>query len=196
MVRKKFPKVSVYIASSIDGYIARNDGNLDWLNYGHEGDEDYGFKNFYNSIDALILGRKTYEVVSAFEEWPYKGKRVVVLSHSLKNARDEVELFSGDISELLSKMYSEDIRHVWVDGGITASNFIKAGFVDELTISIIAMVLGSGIPLFSDNIREHKCRLITHQSYHSGLVQLKYALVKENKRAKTPVNFGHEPVVL
>lgn len=66
------PKVSIYIATSIDGYIARKDGNLDWLQYGHDGDEDYGFKKFINSIDALILGRNTYQVVSGFNEWPYR----------------------------------------------------------------------------------------------------------------------------
>jgi len=172
------PKVSIYIATSIDGYIARNDGNLDWLHYGHVGDEDYGFKNFTNSIDALILGRNTYQVVSGFEEWPYKGKRVIVLSHTLKEVRKEAELFCGQLPELLAKLHSENIKHVWVDGGITASKFLEAGLVDELTISIIAMVLGSGIPLFSVMNREHKCQLVSSQSYPSGLVQLKYVIIK------------------
>lgn len=172
------PKISIYIATSIDGYIARKDGELDWLQYGHEGDEDYGFKKFIQSIDALILGRKTYQVVSGFDEWPYKGKRVIVLSHTLKEVRKEAELFSGQLTDLLSKLHSENIRHVWVDGGVTASKFLEAGLVDELTISIIAMILGSGIPLFSVMNREHKCRLISTQSFPSGLVQLKYELIK------------------
>jgi dihydrofolate reductase len=172
------PKVSVYIATSIDGYIARKDGNLDWLQYGHTGDEDYGFKKFINSIDALILGRNTYQVVSDFDEWPYKEKRVIVLSNTLKAVRKEAELFCGELSELLSKLHSENIKHVWVDGGLTASKFLEAGLVNELTISIIAMVLGSGIPLFSIMNREHKCRLVTSQAYPSGLVQLKYEVIK------------------
>lgn len=172
------PKVSVYIATSIDGYIARNDGNLDWLHYGHTGDEDYGFKKFINSIDALILGRKTYEVVSAFDEWPYKGKRVIVLSNTLNEVRKEAELFSGRLTDLLSKLHNENVSHVWVDGGITASKFLEAGLVDELTISVIAMVLGFGIPLFSKMNTEHKCRLVSSHSYPSGLVQLKYEVIK------------------
>lgn len=174
------PKISIYIATSIDGYIARKDGNLDWLHYGHTGDEDYGFKNFFNSIDALILGRNTYEVISGFGDWPYKGKRVTVLSNTLKDVRKEAELFCGQLTDLLSKLHSENVRHVWVDGGITASKFLEDGLVDELTISIIAMVLGSGIPLFSTMNQEHKCRLISTQSYPSGLVQLKYEVAHDS----------------
>lgn len=172
------PKVSIYIATSIDGYIARKDNSLDWLEYGHQGDEDYGFKEFMNSIDALILGRNTYEVVSAFEEWPYSGKRVIVLSNTLKEVRKEAELFCGQLTDLVSMLHSESIKHVWVDGGITVSKFLDAGLVDDITISVIAMILGSGIPLFSTMSREHKCHLISTQSYPSGLVQLKYEVVK------------------
>lgn len=137
--------MSVYIATSIDGYIVRKDGNLDWLQYGHTGDEDYGFKKFIDSIDALILGRNTYQVVSGFDEWPYKDKRVIVLSKALKEV--EAELFYGELSDLLSKLHAENIKHVWVDGGITVSRFLEEELVDEMTISIIAMVLGSGSPI-------------------------------------------------
>jgi dihydrofolate reductase len=169
------PKMSIYIGTSIDGYIARKDGNLDWLQYGHSGDEDYGFKTFFNSIDGLVLGRKTYEVVSAFDEWPYKGKKVIVLSRTLNKVREEAELFSGQLTDLVSKLHVSGIKHVWVDGGTTATSFLEAGLVDEITLSIIAMILGSGIPLFSMMNREHACRLISTRSYPSGLVQLKYA---------------------
>jgi dihydrofolate reductase len=165
---------------SIDGYIAKKDGNLDWLQYGHTGDEDYGFKKFINSIDALILGRNTYKVVSGFNEWPYKGKRVIVLSNTLTDVRKEAELFRGQLMDLTSMLYSEDIKHVWVDGGITVSKFLEDGLVDDMTISIIPMVLGSGIPLFSIMNREHKCRLLSTQSYPSGLVQLKYAVAHDS----------------
>lgn len=168
------PKVSVYIASSIDGYIARKDGNLDWLHYGHAGNEDYGFKKFSSTIDAVVMGKNTYEVVSSFDEWAYKDKRVIVLSHTLAAVRKEAELFSGQLTELLAKLHTEHIKHIWVDGGITVSKFLEAGLVDDITISIIAIVLGSGIPLFSTMNQEHKCRLVSTQSYPSGLVQLNY----------------------
>ena len=174
------PKVSIYIASSIDGYIARKDGNLDWLHYGHTGDEDYGFKKFTSTIDAVVMGRNTYEVVTGFDEWAYKDKRVIVLSNTLPKVRKEAELFSGQLTELLGKLHAENIKHIWIDGGITVSRFLEARLVDDITISIIAMVLGSGIPLFSTMNREHKCRLISTQSYPSGLVQLKYEVTDDN----------------
>lgn len=172
------PKFSVYIAMSIDGYIARKDGSIDWLEKGHEGDEDYGFKDFFNSVDALILGRNTYETVSAFDNWPYAGKRVVVLSDTLKEVRKEAELYSGPLSQLISTLHSKEIKHVWIDGGITVSKFLEKGLVDHLTISIIPVILGSGIPLFHNMNIEQVCRLISSQSYPSGLVQLRYEVIK------------------
>jgi dihydrofolate reductase len=174
------PKVSIYIASSIDGYIARTDGNLDWLRYGHTGDEDYGFKKFTSSIDAVVMGRNTYEVVAGFGEWAYKDKRVVVLSNTLTEVRKEAELFSGRLTELLAKLVTENVKHIWIDGGLTVSRFLEAGLVDDITISIIAMILGSGIPLFSVMNQEHKCHLVSTQSYPSGLVQLKYEVIRDN----------------
>lgn len=181
MNKNERPKFSVYIAMSIDGYIARKDGGLDWLEYGHTGDEDYGFKKFISGIDTLVLGRNTYEVVCSFKEWPYKGKRVIVLSHKLNEVRKEAELFGGQLTDLASQLHSEGIKHVWVDGGITVSKFLEAGLVDDITISVIAVVLGSGIPLFSAMDKEHKCRLLSTQSYPSGLVQLKYEVVNSLK---------------
>ncbi len=178
ITKKKRPKISVYIATSIDGYIARKDGSIDWLEHGHVGDEDYGFKTFISDIDALVLGRNTYEVVSALPEWPYTGKRVIVLSHTLKAVRKEAELFSGKLTDLTSLLHSEGIKHVWVDGGVTVSTFLEAGLVDHMTISVIPVVLGSGIPLFRTMHKEHTCQLLSTQSYPSGLVQLRYEVVE------------------
>lgn len=172
------PKISIYIAMSIDGYIARKDGGLDWLEYGHVGDEDYGFKKFIGSVDALVLGRKTYEVVSGFEKWPYDDKKVVVLSRTLKEVRKEAKLFSGELDDLVFSLSSQGVKHVWVDGGITACKFLEAGLVDTLTISVISIVLGAGIPLFSTMNREQACKLISVQSYPSGLVQIRYEMAK------------------
>ncbi len=180
MAQKDRPQISIYIATSIDGYIARKDGGLDFLEYGHTGDEDYGFKKFMKGIDVLILGRKTYEIVSGFDEWPYRGKKVIVLSSTLKEVRKEVELFCGQLTDLTSRLHSEGIKHVWIDGGITVSKFLEAGLVDDITISVIAVVLGSGIPLFNAMDKEHKCHLVSTQSYSSGLVQLKYEVLHDD----------------
>ncbi|CDZ80245.1 5-amino-6-(5-phosphoribosylamino)uracil reductase [Candidatus Rubidus massiliensis] len=174
------PKVSIYIAASIDGYIARPDGNIDWLLYGHSGDEDYGYKSFISSIDVVIMGKNTYEVVNNFDTWGYTGKRVIILSSTLIEVRPEAELYNGSLNELLERLYKEGAKHIWVDGGITASNFLEQGLVDELIISVIAKILGSGIPLFKLMSKETNCGLIASKSYPSGLVQLHYKVIHDN----------------
>lgn len=135
-------------------------------------------RNFFNSIDALILGRNTYETISAFDKWPYTGKRVIVLSDTLKEVRIETELFCGPLTRLACMLHSDDVKHVWVDGGITVSKFLEARLVDHITISIIPVILGSGIPLFSFMNIEQVCRFISTQSFPSGLVQLQYEVIK------------------
>jgi dihydrofolate reductase len=178
MSQQNRPHISVYIAMSIDGYIARKDGGIEWLERGeHVPGEDYGHKKFVESIDALVLGRNTYEVVSGFGQWPYSGKRVIVLSGTLPKVREEAELYCGELAPLASKLHLEGIKHVWVDGGLTVSKFLEAGLVDDITITIIPVVLGSGIPLFTPIHNERKCRLLSTHSYSSGLVQLQYEVI-------------------
>ncbi|MBS0652144.1 MAG: dihydrofolate reductase [Verrucomicrobia bacterium] len=171
------PKVSIYIASSIDGFIARKNGGLDWLDRLHIPDEDFGYREFFDSIDALVMGRKTYETVCGFGKWPYENKRVIVLSDTLKKVGDEAELFTGKLSDLLAKLHHEKIAHIWIDGGVTVSRFLQEGLVDRFIVSIAPIVLGSGIPLFHDMDRENGCRLESVKSYPNGLVQLCYQIV-------------------
>ncbi|OJU79980.1 MAG: hypothetical protein BGO10_01405 [Chlamydia sp. 32-24] len=175
---KNRPKISIYIATSIDGYIARKDGSLDWLDRVGGFDEDYGFKKLLDSIDAVILGRKTYEVAAPVPDWPYKGKRLFVLSHSLKNVREGVELFQGDLTQLISQLYLDGIKHIWIDGGATISQFLNLGMVDSMILSVIPVLLGEGIPLFHAIGKELPCRLVSSHSYPSGLVQSNYEIVK------------------
>lgn len=174
----KRPKISIYIATSIDGYIARPDGSLDWLDRVGGFDEDYGFQSFLNSIDGLIIGRKTYEVATTVPD-PYPGKRVVVLSRSLERVKAGMELYCGDLQELLARLQREGIRHIWVDGGTALSQFLSAQLVDTMILSIIPVVLGSGIPLFSAIEKEIPLRLLSSQSYPSGLVQLQYERIEQ-----------------
>lgn len=176
------PKVSVYIATSIDGYIARTDGSLDWLDCVAGFEDDYGLKSLLESVDAVIMGSKTYEVAASApdSEWPYNGKRVIVLSRSLQSVKSGVELFSGDVSQLASQLHSDGIKHVWVDGGVTISQFLDAQMVDHMTLSVIPIVLGSGIALFKERSRGLSCRLVSSQSYPSGLVQLRYDMLSGN----------------
>lgn len=175
VVIRNRPRISVYIATSIDGYIARKDGSLDWLDRVGGFDEDYGFQKLIDSIDAVILGRNTYEIAARVPDWPYKGKRIVVLSNSLQTVREEAELFRGDLTQLASRLHSDDIKHIWIDGGITISQFLDLQMVDSMTLSVIPVILGSGIPLF--NTKELSCRLVSSQPYPSGLVQSTYEII-------------------
>lgn len=170
------PAITIYIAASIDGYIARKDGSLDWLDRVREVDIDYGYKKLLNGIDAVVLGRKTYEVASTVPD-PYPGKRVIVLSHSLSRVKPGIELYQGDLTVLMAKLHKEGIKQVWIDGGVTIAQFLSSQMVDTMIISLIPILLGSGIPLFNVIDKEIPCRLISSQSYPSGLVQLNYGFI-------------------
>lgn len=172
------PQISVYIAMSIDGYIARKDNSLDWLDRVGGFDEDYGFKKHFESIDTLVIGRKTYEIATTVAD-PYPGKRVIVLSKTLHAVKEGMELYSGSLIELVSKLHASGARHIWVDGGNTISQFLALQMVDAMTLSIIPVVLGEGLPLFHIIPKEIPCRLISSHGYASGLVQLNYEVIKE-----------------
>lgn len=175
------PKISIYISVSIDGFIARKDNSLDWLDCVEDGNEDYGFNHFLNSVDAVILGRKTYDVAATAygsPKWPYSGKCLIVLSNTLEQIIPEAQLYSGDLFALISQLHDEGIQHIWIDGGTTISHFLRLNLVDEITLSVIPILLGEGIVLF-DIKKELSCRLISAQSYPSGLVQTHYSLVKK-----------------
>jgi dihydrofolate reductase len=172
------PKISIYIATSIDGYIARKDGSLDWLDCVGGFNEDYGFQKLLNSIDAVILGRNTYEVAASVPDWPYIGKKIVVLSNHLQTVRKEAEIYRGDLIPLVTGLHADGIKHVWIDGGMTISQFLNLKMVDCMTLSVIPVILGDGMPLFNAISKEISCRLVSSDSYPSGLVQLKYEFVQ------------------
>lgn len=185
-MKSERPKTSVFIATSIDGYIARKDGDINWLTTfspptNETEEKDCGFAKFYSSIDVLVLGRNSYQTVLNFDPWPYEGKRVIVLSSTLKSVSKKVELFSGDIHQLLKNLQADNVKHVYVDGGVTISRFMNADLIDHLTISIIPVVLGSGIPLFSDIHNDKWWSLKSSQVYSNGLVQLQYDFAGRNK---------------
>lgn len=176
------PKISVFIATSLDGYIARKNGDIDWLvkfspPTGDDEDKDCGFSKFFSSVDVLVMGRNTYEIVSSFDTWPYQGKRVVVLSSTLTSVNEQAELFKGDITHLVEKLHADGIKHIYVDGGATVSQFLNADLVDQMIISLIPVVIGSGIPLFSKINNDKWCRLTSSKPYSNGLMQLQYDVV-------------------
>lgn len=167
------PTVSVYIATSLDGFIAREDGSLDWLMPFQIADEDYGYNAFFASVDALVVGRATYETVLGFEGWPYAGKRVVVMTHRPLTPRHGERAYGGDPAALLDALGAEGFGHVYVDGGAVIRQFLEAGLVDQLTLSIVPVLLGRGKPLFGGT-PEMRWQHVESRAYATGLTQLKY----------------------
>ena len=157
-------KNKVFIATSLDGYIADKDGGIDWLHsIPNPENIDMGYEEFTSQIDALVMGRTTFETVCAFDmDWPYK-KPVFVLSNSLTKIPDEYEgkavLVKGTLKEILHKIYSKGYYRLYIDGGRTIQSFLNEDLIDEMTITIIPYLLGAGIPLFSDlsGILEFEC---------------------------------------
>ena len=171
-------KASVFIGTSVDGFIARANGELDFLPPG--GGEPHGYDEFINSVDALVIGRKTYETVLKFDTWPYGAKPVFVLSTSpLRQAPAGavVEHMSGTPAEILSLLSARGIQHVYVDGGITVQRFLRAGLIQRLIITRVPVLIGDGIPLFGTLPRDVHLRHIATRHYQSGLVQSEYQVI-------------------
>ena len=173
------PTISVYIATSLDGFIARPDGTLDWLEH-ESGGEDYGFYEFFSSIDTMVMGRGTYEFVAATGEWPYEGKHTIVLSSSLEEVDiaahlvGKLEIISAEPLELVEQLTREGAERIYVDGGVTIQRFLRAGLVDEFILSRMPVLLGSGIPLFGRLDADLQLEHVETLSFPSGLVQSKY----------------------
>jgi dihydrofolate reductase len=172
-------KNSVYIATSIDGYIADRSGGLDWLHAIPNPDmEDMGFTPFMESIDALVMGRVTFETVCSFDvDWPYS-KPVFVLSNTLteipKSHHDKAFLIQGSLAEIIDKIHQKGYLHLYIDGGNTVQQFLKEDLIDELIITTIPILLGGGSPLFSSTPAELNFELVDSHIYLGQLVQNHY----------------------
>ena len=142
-------KASVFVGTSLDGFIARTDGALDFLPPG--GGEPHGYDEFMATVDALVIGRNTFETVLSFDSWPYGTKPVFVLStRALRPAPPGalVEQMSGPPAEIVSLLSARGIRHIYVDGGVTIQRFLQAGLIQRLVVTRVPVLIGSGIPLF------------------------------------------------
>jgi dihydrofolate reductase len=189
---EKRMKASVYIATSLDGFIARENGDLDWLPGSHEGEshgsenveEDFGFQEFMDSVDVVVMGRNTYEMVQlvlSTGQWPYGSKRVVVLSSKLSQGPgdlpENVQVKSGSPAELIEALQESGAKHLYIDGGKTIQGFLKAGLIQELIITMIPVLIGTGIPLFGPLDNDLKLQHIETRSYPNGFVQSKYRVL-------------------
>lgn len=168
-------RVTAFLGLSLDGYIARDDHRLDWLELVQtDPPEDTGYSALMASVDALVIGRSTYEVVTSFPEWPYVGKHVVVLTHRPLEAQHGEEAFQGDLVELLEQLAHTGYRHIYLDGGDVVRQGLQAGAVNDLTLSWVPIVLGSGISLFKRGLPEREWLLKKSRAFPSGLVQATY----------------------
>jgi dihydrofolate reductase len=172
-------KISVFVGTSQDGFIARPNGDLDFLPPG--GGEPHGYDEFIASVDALVIGRKTFETVLAFPRWPYGDKRVVVLSHSpleLSAVRgSKVEQMAGSPEEIVGRLAASGAQHLYIDGGVTIQAFLRAGLIQRLAITRVPVLIGEGIPLFGSLPHDLRLRHIGTQHYPSGLVKSEYEVL-------------------
>ncbi len=177
----------VYIAVSLDGFIARPDGGLDWLMKQPTDGEDYGYEAFMASVDGLIMGRGSFEKVLTFPDWPY-AKPVVVLSRTLSAAdipddlAGRVRVLSASPQQVMETLAAEGWRHAYVDGGRIVQSFLREGLIRDLTLTRIPILLGQGRPLLGPLDRDIDLKHIETKTFTSGLVQSRYELDDRNRR--------------
>lgn len=188
---------SAFLATSLDGYMARQDGQIDWLEQANtrvSDGEDCGYARFFDSIDSIVLGRKTFEKVMSFPSWPYGKKKVFVLSRTLtaqpeKAAPHNVTILSMSVSQLDAFLQSEGARSVYVDGGDVVRQFIQSALLNEITITRIPVLIHSGTRLFEGvlNIQQQMCsdiwlELIESKSWPFGFTQERWKFLRKSSQ--------------
>jgi dihydrofolate reductase len=170
------PRTSAFVGVSLDGFLARPDGSFDWLKP-FEG-EEHGFTAFFESVDTLVIGRNTYEVVLSMVEpgqpWFYRGKRCVVMTHRAVSGKNGERAYQGELAGLMAELDGEGARHVYVDGGMVIRAFLAARLLDELTMTVVPTLIGEGLPLFGGVKLESGLALEEVKSFPKGMVQLRY----------------------
>ena len=173
-------KVSVFIATSLDGFIARGDGGLDWLP--PDGGEPHGYDEFIATVDAIVIGRKTFETVLTFDAWPYGSTPVIVLTSTpsaLRPAKGAAcDFMGGSPSEVVERLRARGFTHLYVDGGITIQRFLEAGLIQRLVITRIPVLLGDGIPLFGPLREDIRLQHVATRAFPSGMVQSEYVIAR------------------
>jgi dihydrofolate reductase len=169
---------SVFVGTSLDGFIARPNGAFDFLPA--DGGEPHGYEEFIASVDAIVMGRKTFETVLALGAWPYGDKRVVVLSSrpvDLSAVREGVlEQMAGPPEQIVSQLAASGAHHLYIDGGITIQQFLRAGLIQRLIITRVPVLIGEGIPLFGSLPHDVRLRHMGTRHYPSGLVSSEYQI--------------------
>jgi len=169
-------KVILYIAMSLDGYIATENNELDWLSIVEIPNEDYGYEKFVKGVDTVIMGRKTYDKVLSYGvDFPHKGRKCYVISRARTGLDENVEYYSGNLKNLIEDLKNSEGSNIFIDGGAEIVNeLLRIDMIDEFIISIIPIFLGSGIRLFKDGRPKQRLKLKSTKEFASGLVQLWY----------------------
>jgi dihydrofolate reductase len=173
-------KLILYIAASLDGYIAQPNDDLSFLNLVAKENEDYGYSEFTDSVDTVILGRKTYSwVVKETGEFSHSDKKAFIITRSKLPQVGNITFYNGDLNYLIERLKSESGKNIFLDGGAEIVNeFLKLQQIDEIILSIIPILLGGGTRLFNQGFTEHKLKLISSKSFDTGLVQLHYQIIR------------------
>lgn len=171
-------KISVFCGVSVDGFLARPDGGLDFLDAGEPA--PHGFEEFFASVDVVVIGRRTFDVVKTFGQWAYGKKPVVVLSTGQLDFSwiedGAVERMAGEPAEIAKTLEARGFNHVYLDGGITIRRFLAAGLVNRMLVTRVPVLIGEGIPLFGPVGRDIVLRHVATRTYPGGLVQSEYLL--------------------
>lgn len=175
-------EVILYIAMSLDGFIATKDGDISWLSMVESPPEDYGYHDFIQTIDTVIMGRKTYDKVLSFGiEFPHKDKKCYVLSKTKSGQDENVTFYDGDIKELIEHIRQTEGKHIYCDGGAEiVFELSKQRLIDRYIVSIIPVLLGKGIRLFKESGVFQELELVRSNAFSTGLVQLEYQLKTKN----------------
>jgi dihydrofolate reductase len=171
--------ITLYIATSVDGYVADADGSVDWLEEFRtesDGEEDIeGYAEFFETVNCLVMGATTYEQVLSFGEWPYGDKPTYVFTHrTLSHATEAVQFVSREVADFVSEL-RQQYAHVWLVGGADlAQSFFQEREIDAIRLSFIPILLGDGIPLFSGEYDEQRLNLVDTTTFDSGIVEHHY----------------------
>lgn len=168
--------VTYYVAASVDGFIAPEDGSLDWLAPFSNGAEDHGYAAFYATVDALVVGSRTYEQMLSFGGWPHPDRPVTVMSsRPLPVAGGNVSLRPGEPGVVIDALAAAGLERIWlVGGGALAGSFERDGLIDEYVISFVPVILGSGIGLFGRGGKSRPLALVEEKGFGDGILQARY----------------------
>jgi len=169
---------SAFVGTSVDGFIARRDGRFDFLPAG--GGEEHGYTDFIASVDAIVMGRATFDVVLGFGRWPFTQPVFVLTTHpstAVLPAEAAIEFLSGEPADIVASLSARGYTHIYVDGGLTIQRFLNAGLIQTMTITRVPVIIGEGIPLFGPTSRDVQLEHLETRAYPSGLVTTKYAVI-------------------